>query len=285
MNRIDYYKKKYSDELFHYGIKRRSGRYPWGSGERPYQSANSSQEKKLVQKGKRSNIYRNERTIPKGTKIYQVDRVGAKIFASNKVEILNPSDSVSYLEPDRNKQKIYDRRFSGKSYEREMVLTGDIKIPSRQHVKDIMDEVIKSNPSFLDDAVYAMVKKDRSTVDGLSLSSEDELQYLTKRYTESIKNQNLDDRFGSLVESFNSDNALKKSIIEKLQSEGYDGMVNEADVGAWRNKAQGADSIILFDLNKSTKEVSKRELSKEEQESASADYYKWASKARRSKVW
>lgn len=24
-------------ELFHYGIKRRSGRYPWGSGERPYQ--------------------------------------------------------------------------------------------------------------------------------------------------------------------------------------------------------------------------------------------------------
>lgn len=26
-----------SDEIYHYGIKRRSGRYPWGSGERPYQ--------------------------------------------------------------------------------------------------------------------------------------------------------------------------------------------------------------------------------------------------------
>lgn len=26
------------DELYHYGIKRRSGRYPWGSGERPHQS-------------------------------------------------------------------------------------------------------------------------------------------------------------------------------------------------------------------------------------------------------
>lgn len=25
-------------ELYHYGIKRRSGRYPYGSGERPYQS-------------------------------------------------------------------------------------------------------------------------------------------------------------------------------------------------------------------------------------------------------
>lgn len=27
----------FSDELYHYGIKRRSGRYPWGSGEEPYQ--------------------------------------------------------------------------------------------------------------------------------------------------------------------------------------------------------------------------------------------------------
>lgn len=26
------------DEIYHFGIKRRSGRYPWGSGDRPYQS-------------------------------------------------------------------------------------------------------------------------------------------------------------------------------------------------------------------------------------------------------
>ena len=26
------------DYLLHYGIKRKSGRYPWGSGENPYQS-------------------------------------------------------------------------------------------------------------------------------------------------------------------------------------------------------------------------------------------------------
>ncbi len=38
----DYREIKQSNELYHYGIKRRSGRYPWGSGERPYQSANSS---------------------------------------------------------------------------------------------------------------------------------------------------------------------------------------------------------------------------------------------------
>lgn len=28
----------YYNEIYHYGIKRRSGRYPYGSGERPFQS-------------------------------------------------------------------------------------------------------------------------------------------------------------------------------------------------------------------------------------------------------
>ena len=32
-----------SDDLFHYGIKRKSGRYPWGSGENPYQRMKSFQ--------------------------------------------------------------------------------------------------------------------------------------------------------------------------------------------------------------------------------------------------
>lgn len=31
---------KRPDEIYHYGIKRRSGRYPWGSGKRPYQRDN-----------------------------------------------------------------------------------------------------------------------------------------------------------------------------------------------------------------------------------------------------
>ena len=26
-----------SEEIAHYGVKRRSGRYPWGSGKEPYQ--------------------------------------------------------------------------------------------------------------------------------------------------------------------------------------------------------------------------------------------------------
>lgn len=32
------YGPKNNEELYHYGVKRKSGRYPWGSGKEPYQS-------------------------------------------------------------------------------------------------------------------------------------------------------------------------------------------------------------------------------------------------------
>lgn len=43
----------FSDELLHFGIKRRSGRYPWGSGERPYQSGGGGAPVKKTRKQKR----------------------------------------------------------------------------------------------------------------------------------------------------------------------------------------------------------------------------------------
>ncbi len=57
-----------SNELYHYGIPRRSGRYPWGSGERPYQSAKSLEKIKIhsnqSQRGKieqsRSKLLKNK---------------------------------------------------------------------------------------------------------------------------------------------------------------------------------------------------------------------------------
>lgn len=37
MKRGEYFKM--NEELYHFGIPRRSGRYPWGSGDRPFQSS------------------------------------------------------------------------------------------------------------------------------------------------------------------------------------------------------------------------------------------------------
>lgn len=46
-------------EIYHFGVKRRSGRYPYGSGERPYQDRESSK------MDKRNNIKKNIKTTAK----------------------------------------------------------------------------------------------------------------------------------------------------------------------------------------------------------------------------
>lgn len=46
--RNDFWKGSLMNEIYHYGIKRRSGRYPWGSGDRPFQSTESSHDKSQI---------------------------------------------------------------------------------------------------------------------------------------------------------------------------------------------------------------------------------------------
>ena len=48
-----------NNELEHYGVPKRSGRYPWGSGDRPYQGDN---EKVSLQR-ERKNALKNRRTL------------------------------------------------------------------------------------------------------------------------------------------------------------------------------------------------------------------------------
>lgn len=54
------------DEIYHYGIKRRSGRYPWGSGDRPYQGEVPRKIKTFEQA---TSIIMNNRYQPKTHKI------------------------------------------------------------------------------------------------------------------------------------------------------------------------------------------------------------------------
>lgn len=54
MKRGEYFKM--NEELYHFGIPRRSGRYPWGSGDRPFQSSG----------GKSSKTERKKQRVAKG---------------------------------------------------------------------------------------------------------------------------------------------------------------------------------------------------------------------------
>lgn len=59
----------HEDELYHYGTKRHSGRYPWGSGERPFQGD--------PQKA----AARREKLREFGQKAKKVGKVGVKVAA------------------------------------------------------------------------------------------------------------------------------------------------------------------------------------------------------------
>lgn len=72
------------NELYHFGIKRRSGRYPWGSGSRPYQSEEQKAQKKQERSAKR------KETLKKiGTAAYKAAWIGVgtalRVLASTAI--------------------------------------------------------------------------------------------------------------------------------------------------------------------------------------------------------
>lgn len=120
------------DELMHYGVKRRSGRYPWGSGENPYQHSgdfyarvqelkkSGLSEKEIVKElgFESSTDYRHAYTIAKnerrqllvaGAKALQEDGLGPSEIGRKLAERygmdkpISESTIRSYLNPDSEK--------------------------------------------------------------------------------------------------------------------------------------------------------------------------------------
>lgn len=85
-----------SDEIYHYGVKRRSGRYPWGSGDRPYQSANSSA----------VSMYKHARNMEK--KITPDIKDAAKISNCKLYGLENRLKTTDSIQRKMNKKQIED---------------------------------------------------------------------------------------------------------------------------------------------------------------------------------
>lgn len=87
---------KRPEDIFHYGIKRRSGRYPYGSGERPFQDMSSSA----------LSVYKiangKEKTITKDIK------EAAKISNSKLYGLENRLKTVDSIQRKMNKKQIED---------------------------------------------------------------------------------------------------------------------------------------------------------------------------------
>lgn len=79
--------------LEHIGVKRRSGRYPFGSGDRPYQGVSKGLARKLKQQAKRGKLEEPDKLKPKSISEMTDDEINAKI------ERLRLEQTLSQLMP------------------------------------------------------------------------------------------------------------------------------------------------------------------------------------------
>lgn len=95
-------------ELYHYGIPRRSGRYPWGSGDDPYQSISrgelsNRQKKVLIAKAKKEQqAVKKETPEPRKKTISEMSDDEIRNMISRLQLEKQYSDLVKSLEPKNN---------------------------------------------------------------------------------------------------------------------------------------------------------------------------------------
>lgn len=286
------------NELFHYGVKRRSGRYPYGSGERPYQSEPSKRLttedlKKAIETGSTRAAFNEKHTIPKGTTFYRV--------TSNKNEKggTGASTYVSYLPPERDLYRggyIRFRDKAKKAYERTMKSNVDITVPSRKETMEVVNNVVKKNPALRKESVESLLNMMIERAPGIDECYDENTGKLIKnKYTNYLnnlvkanKNAPVDVSTNSIMAGLGGAPKTKAAVIEELKKRGYNGMTDYASVGGYKVKLgdremnlsrEGVDPLIVFDdssfSNSKTKGISKGKETK-----STREYNKWARSSR-----
>lgn len=253
--------------LMHYGIPRKSGRYPWGSGARPYQGdvdmaaqrqalKDQRRANRVAERGIRDERYRQKHTIPAGTKIYRT--------TVDPNEDLHEAMYVSYLNPDRYAYRGGWVRTIGKSdtaYENEYILKKDITVPGRDELSNVIQDVVKDNPEVLSRTVKTWCDMNwYGLVGALNYSP-----YYTERGKQfvndliaQIGSQPASKSYYMLAQTFGKNPELRGLVIDELKQRGYNAMTDEASVGGARVslpgvrknisfERHGIDALILFD--------------------------------------
>lgn len=273
------FRKVYREDLMHYGIKRRSGRYPWGSGDRPYQSINQKQVVKTSLKESRLSL-RNDHTIPKGTIVYRT--------TAEEKDRMNGSTYVTYLEPDRNLYRggyIRSRDNSPEAYEHRMELKEDLKVPSRETLKDVIQIVAKDKPELVKEVARGWVDVWMPYIeqslwnDEIGDVDQKKVKGLIDDIVRSYKNKTIDEAFSMTVQSLGTSPKFKAELIKELKKKGYNAMVDEAGVGV--DIVEGTDPLIVFDSDRSLAYKSTNKITSRAESKAKNKYIKWRGSAQR----
>lgn len=243
------------NELMHYGLKRRSGRYPWGSGERPYQSASSAMAKKGVKKkqeivkkafgkdltpGQASSQNKDDGkgvTIQKGKTVQHITGIQFNKIRPGQLYVTgNDYDNQMYKAFLGTKLKNAGYKPASVS----LTLSQDLKAPSAKEQFQIFQSMLSKHPEQIESDISKWLSnkgKDANAVK--KVTSDRELYDL---FINSIEQPSNSQR--------NFYNALKRS--------GYNAVLDEHDItGSWM---QAKKPLILMDALSMVSDISIEEL-------------------------
>lgn len=297
-----------SKDLIHYGMPRRSGRYPWGSGKDPYQSLSAKQKAALgvtynkgideIEKGgDRSWYFREIRRLPKGTNVFRVT-------TSKSDDSRDDYTTVSYLEADRNLYKggsIRTRDNKPYAHEHAFKLKDELKIASRREYLDSIKKVAREKPEITKEMYkqyykekisensdeYKWIVDSSRKIDGSNLTPKEYFEeYLNRSAERASKvydhpsniDPSYDYMFRSATEAMGGRKSsdFKNAVIEDLKSKGFNAMVDEKAVGGGYGGREvvGADPLVLFDPS-ILESVGNRRITKEEEDESRRKYEEW----------
>lgn len=240
------------NEIFHYGMPRRSGRYPWGSGNRPFQRADLiSPSKKILEKSikkktevanylgfnqtkkevkPKESINLNEKTtIKSGERVQHI--TGVNIEKIKKGQL--------YITADEYDNKLYEAFLGGKlksigytPMKAILTLSEDLKAPSANEQYDIFQSMLKKDP----DKIYNSLSEYLVGKEKFSSKEEAERNLKTRKTT---------DLYIEFTNSFETSGTSQGEFYKELKSRGYNAILDEHDrLGSWM---LGKKPLIMMD--------------------------------------
>ena len=125
--------------LMHYGIKRRSGRYPWGSGENPYQHSGDwlSRVETLTKEGK------SQKEIAEYMEMSTGDLVAWKAIAKDERTLYRIATTKTMLEDGHSQTEIADRLGVNESVVRDLIKKSEHYETKASISRNVADSIAK----------------------------------------------------------------------------------------------------------------------------------------------
>lgn len=257
-----------------------AGKERYGNGS----TIDSKKVNKITSKGVRPSELTEAHIIPKGTAIYRT--------VTDPNESLDGSKYISYLDSDRNLYKggwVRMTQRANKAYENKYELTEDIKVPSRDELKSVINDIVGKNRDLQKKTVDAFLdvtlpknswERYEASVDQMTGEVSDKVW---KKYCDdslkAFKGMTPDEAYFYTAQTLGKNKEVKEQVIKELTKRGYNAMTDEASVGGQNGwKKEGSDPLILFDGNILQKTGSKQ-ISSREELSSRRKYNKWQTNA------